>query len=512
MPGKVRTDLFDPDAARKLPQQRIPAWGALVAPRRFEASSGDDLAAAQEQMVEALRGLGYVDDRGGKPRATAEGAGTEAGHERPKAMYHRNLATWLMNENRFADAERELVAANAVEPMPKTFWMISEARAARGDLSGARQALEEAFVALPDSMDPSAVLWLVELDLRAGNPDQAEAVLAGRRELAQREPAVRMVAEGRIAEARGDGARARSLFLEALDRDPRQTRAAERIAALAATPAERAVLVPYLERGLALDERIELYWKMLGLIRLEGGDATGAATALRHAVELEPADEELAMTFATALMRSDRAADARTVYERMAAAGTRRAPAWVNLGSLRAEAGDWLGARAAWEQAIALGADSPQLRAGLAEARRRTGGSVERSRGRAVPSSAQPVAERDAGPERRRAPRVHGAAQAGARVPDRPRGPLAHDEGAEPRHRDPFAPVERVRDHAVLGVRAEQRLHDASRGGLRQARARREPLDQLLTVHRVPPGRFGAAPERCTATRGVAPARARAAR
>lgn len=79
------------------------------------------------------------------------------------------------------------------------------------------------------------------------------------------------------------------------------------------------------------------------------------------------------MTFATALMRSGRSADARGVYERLAAAGTRRAPAWVNLGSLRAQAGDWRGARAAWEHAVELGADSPQLQAGLAEARRRTG-------------------------------------------------------------------------------------------------------------------------------------------
>jgi tetratricopeptide (TPR) repeat protein len=373
----VRTDLFDPAVAARLPRQRIPSWAALVAPRRYETASGEEIAAAQEQMVEALKGLGYVDDRETRPKDAAGGGGSgdsSGGGDRPTVMYHRNLATFLMNEDRFADAERELLRANEVELQPKTFWLLSEARAARGDVRGARQALEDGLAALPDKTEPSTVLWLVELALREGDTAGAEAVLARQAALLEREPAVRATAEGRIAEAKGDLPGARIRYLESLRRDPRQTRAAERVVALSSTPAERAALVPFLEQALARDQQIELYWKMLGLIRLEGGDAPGAAAALTHAAELEPADEEVAMTLATALMRSGRSADARVIYERMAAAGTRRPPAWVNLGSLRAQLGDWRGARAAWERAIELGADSPQLRAGLAEARRRTGG------------------------------------------------------------------------------------------------------------------------------------------
>jgi tetratricopeptide (TPR) repeat protein len=374
MPGQARADLLEASAAGRLPQQRIPSWAALVAPRRYENASGEELEAAQEQMVEALKGLGYVDDRAGRPSGGSGTGADPSGADRPNVMYHRNLATFLMNEDRFADAERELLRANEVELQPKTFWLLSEARAARGDVRGARQALEQGLAALPDKTEPSTVLWLVELALREGDPAGAEAVLARQSALLAREPAVRATAEGRVAEAKGDAAGARARYLEALRIDPRQSRAAERVAALSTTPAERAELVPYLEQALARDQQIELYWKMLGLIRLEGGNAPGAAAALARAAELEPGDEELAMTLATALARAGRPADARIVYERLAAAGTQRAPAWVNLGSLRAQAGDWRGARAAWERAIELGADSPQLRAGLAEARRRTGG------------------------------------------------------------------------------------------------------------------------------------------
>jgi Flp pilus assembly protein TadD len=113
---------------------------------------------------------------------------------------------------------------------------------------------------------------------------------------------------------------------------------------------------------------------MLGLIRMERGDGSGAIEALTHAAELEPNDEEVAMTLGTALLRGGREAEARRVYERLAAAGSKRAGVWVNVGALRAQAGDWPGARQAWERAAELGADSPQFRAGLEEARRRTGG------------------------------------------------------------------------------------------------------------------------------------------
>ena len=87
-------------------------------------------------------------------RALASGSGKN-GKQKPKVMYYRNLATWLMNENRFADAERELVQANQVEKLPKTYWLLSEARVARGDVRGARQALEEGFREVSDGMTPA---------------------------------------------------------------------------------------------------------------------------------------------------------------------------------------------------------------------------------------------------------------------------------------------------------------------------------------------------------------------
>ncbi len=420
MPGRVRDDLLDPAAAARLPRQRVPAWAALVDPRRVETATGEELDAVQAQMVEALKGLGYVDDAKA-PAAPASPGGADAGPggQRPLVNYYRNLATWLMNENRFADAERALLEANAIKKLPKTYSLLSESRAARGDIRGARQALEDGFAAVPDGMPAESTLWLIELLLREGDVAGAEAALERLSATLGKYPAVRNVAQGRIAEARGDAARARSLYLQALAVDPRQTRAAERFAALAAGPAERAALVPYLERGLAADARIEVYWKMLGLMRLEAGDGAGALAALQRAAELEPNDEELAMTLATVLVRSG---PQRGGPRDLRAVGDGREPARAGVGQPGKPAGP--GRRLArGTRGLGAGARAGGRQPAVAE---RAGGGaapdgrVARSGPTNRPCRAQRSRSRSAMPGRnaaaRRAPTVRGAPVRGSRI------------------------------------------------------------------------------------------------
>ncbi len=372
MPGKVRTDLFEPAVRKLLPLDRIPSWDPVVPPRTWAEMDDEDLARVREEMLEQLRGLGYIGDAGGSSRKTSAPAPEKVdGQQTPRVTYWRNLATWYMNQDRFADAERALLAANRVKKLPKTYWLLSEARAARGDLPGAIAALEEGFRELPGKMTPEAVRWLVELHLRQGDLAAAERALESHGDLVARDEATRQTILGRIAEARGDRDAARKHYLAALRADPRQARAAERYAALAETPEDRAVLLPLLRRGVRQDPKIELYWKMIGLVLTEQGDVAGAAEAFHRAAELDPADDRLRVNEAIALLRAGREAEAAAVLEELAERKTRVPAAWINLGLVRARAGKWEGALAAFEEARRLGARSPVVEKGIAEAQRR---------------------------------------------------------------------------------------------------------------------------------------------
>lgn len=375
MPGEVRRDLFEPSVAAKLPAQRIPSWDLLVPPRHFGGASDAELEEAQAQLLDTLRGLGYVDDAPASrpahtPATTAEGA-----EARPAATYYRNLATWYLNQDRFEDAETVLRQANELTPLPKTYWLISESRAARGDLDGAIAALKEGFQKLPQDVSATNVLWLLQLQLRQKDLAGAEATLAARRTLVEREPSSLALAEGLLAEARGDEPLARSRYLAALDHDPREARAAERYAALAKTAEERAALLPHIQAGLAADQRIETYWQMLGLLLAEKQDARGSWAAFQRALELDPRSSVLRMNAAAAAARVGELAAAEALLTSLARDGVKIPAVYVNLGSLRAGHRDWTGAAAAWRQAIALGADTPQLRQALADVERRAGSS-----------------------------------------------------------------------------------------------------------------------------------------
>lgn len=375
MPGRVRDDILQPAAAARLPAQRTPEWSSLVAQRSYAQSpDGGDLDEMRQEMVEQLRALGYVgggltDDES----ADVETTPGATGEERPQVTFYRNKATWMMNEDRFAEAEAALLEANRLKKLPKTYSLLSEARAAQGNLEGAARALDDGFEEFPDKMPASAVLWLVELQLERGDIGAAAQALDRGRAARGPEAAPLIVAQGRIAEARGDTTAARQTYLRALEADPREVRAAQRYAGLAPSAAEKARLEPYLRQALELDPRIEIYWQMLGLIRLDQGDPAGAADAFGEAADLDPAAEGNRLNEALARLQAGQPRRARPLLEALAARGSRHPGVWVNLGNLRAGAGDWAGARSAWERAVGLGADSPRLGELLEEADRRLG-------------------------------------------------------------------------------------------------------------------------------------------
>ena len=372
MPGRVRLDLFDRETAARIISRRITSWDALVAERVYPDGS-EDVDEATLEAVEELRALGYV---GGGAAGEDDAENHETGSDgdlHRQATFYRNKATWLINQDRFMEAEQALLEANRLKPLPKTWSLISETRAAMNDTAGAVQALEEGFSAFPDKMPRSAVLWLVELYLKLGDEQGARDALNRFGESGYGGDVPLAVARGRLAEAGGQIEAAKRAYLEALQTDPREVRAAQRFAALAATPAERSSLEPMIRNGLQLDPRIEIYWQMLGMLLLEAGDPAGASTAFSRAGDLDPGDPDNRIQAANAAMKAGLRDRARGIYEDLAAAEVGVPAVWVNLGSLRAGSGDWDGALTAWFKAKELGAAGPQLEAGIAEGKRRTG-------------------------------------------------------------------------------------------------------------------------------------------
>ncbi len=366
MRGPLRVDWFQEEVVSRLPQDRIATWDALVPPRIYDAASSEDLDEAQERLLENLRGLGYIGDVGGtspRPLRNEPPSRTEEGVQaRPGVTYWRNLATFFLNENRFDAAEEALVRADREDPLPKTRWLLSEARAGRGDVAGAIRALEDGFRDFPKEMPPEAIVWMIELMLRAGEIGRAESTVAAHRDALRAAPAMEHLAVGRIAEAQGRRADALSLYLAALAADPRTVRAAERFAALVNSREERSRLLPVIRKALDLDPRIEVYWKMLALLRAEAGDVAGAASSFLRAAELEPDNEKAQVDAAVWAERAGSTEVAQKLYEGLALRRTKIASVWLSLGSLRADSGDRSGAEAAWRQALQLGADPGLVR------------------------------------------------------------------------------------------------------------------------------------------------------
>ena len=75
-----------------------------------------------------------------------------------------------MRQRRYRDAEAELLQANERQPRAKTYAMLSEAVANDGRFADAAAALEAGWKQLPDEMEPSSLLWIVELQLLARRP------------------------------------------------------------------------------------------------------------------------------------------------------------------------------------------------------------------------------------------------------------------------------------------------------------------------------------------------------
>jgi tetratricopeptide (TPR) repeat protein len=283
-----------------------------------------------------------------------------------------------MRQGQYRDAESELLLANERFPRAKTYAMLSEARAADGRFVEASAALEEGWNLIPDEMEPSSLLWIVELQLLSG--DREAAATKARRWAPKMSAAVRHAVDGRIAEAGGDATAAATLYRQALDEDPLLVRVTLRLRSIEAAGGTPFSLEPFLTSTLATHPQIDTYWDLAGQFALARGDYSLAVERFRRATDIEPENGEYLGHLASAYAAAGRADEARTALSWAVRFPPRETEGWMAIGAGWDRLGETDRAVAAFDKARESAGAGPNPDIGAALALARAGRMVQARR------------------------------------------------------------------------------------------------------------------------------------
>lgn len=404
MRGRVLEEAIDPEYLAAHPPSRIPSYEEVGPARVLPPLTSSP--EAQQEMVENLQALGYVGPvpepgpQGGSMARPGSrvGAGTAAvgeraaagqspapgeesspagGAEGTRVSYHRNLATFFMKAGRLDEAAAQLRIANAVKPLPKSYELLSEIRAAKGDVAGAIAELEAGLRTFPE-MEPEAVLWMVDLRLGEGRPDLAAEAFARWRPRLTR-PALVAACEGKLAAASGDEARAIDLLMTALREEPTLSQAAIAVAPLLDARGRLTELEAPLARAIEAEARLDEYQNLMGLIRLQQGRPSEALASMARALDIDPLNARFLENFTVAARAAGKLDLAVERYKSAVREISAGASVWAGYGRLLGALRRPAEASSAFEKAHLLGERSASTYAGYA-ASLFEGGRRERSR------------------------------------------------------------------------------------------------------------------------------------
>jgi tetratricopeptide (TPR) repeat protein len=335
MSGRLLSGAIDPGALRRRPPSRTKSY-ELVGSRLEHAAAVTTDPEVMREMMANLKALGYVggtDDPMPRPSeaSSANGPSVDAGAVETQFFFHRNLAVSYMRQGRYRDAESELVLANERSPRAKTYAMLSEARAADGRFADASATLEEGWSRLPDEMEPSSLLWIVELQLLSG--DRAAAAATAQRWAPRMSEAVRHAVEGRIAEEGGDAESAATHYRHALDEDPLLVRIALRLQSIEAANGRPLALEPFLTTTLAAHPEVDTYWDLAGQLAMTRRDLSSAVLRFRRATDIEPENAEYLGHLASAYAADGRSGDAREALQWAERFPPREPEGWMAIGA-----------------------------------------------------------------------------------------------------------------------------------------------------------------------------------
>jgi tetratricopeptide (TPR) repeat protein len=333
---------------------------------------------AEAELLDNLRALGYIGGDETSPTAEpaaaplaqsaavggAAGGATGAGAD-TQVFYHRNLATYFLKRQDYAQAVEQLLLANERQKMPKTYQMLSEAYLGLGRRQDALAALRESLDALKEA-DAEPVLWLVQIQLQ--DPGGRSAAEADARRYAARtavRPGLDDAIGGLFDEASGNAAAAIRRYRASFAADPLRVLVAQRLYALEPPERRQALLLPALRSAVGKDPRLDEYQNLLGVLLAEAGRDEEALAAFRQALEVDPDNARFAVNLGGAYVRLGRWAEAAEAYELASALSPSPGTA-LKLGSVYRRLKRPERALAAFEQARALGDSSPGPFLGIA--------------------------------------------------------------------------------------------------------------------------------------------------
>jgi len=382
MPGRLLDGAIDPALLASRRPAKTKSYELVGAKLEHAAAVQTDPEVMREMMAN-LKALGYVGGSDDSPPSHAAPAGEkvsagEGAVADTQFFFHRNLAVSYMRQRRFREAESELLLANERRPLGKTYAMLSQARASDGRLAEASAALEEGWSRVPDDMEPSSLLWIVELQLLAGDRNTAGAM--AQRWAPKMTEAVHHAVDGRLAEAGGDTKTAVEHYRQALAKDPLLVRIALRLQTIEASEGRPFAQEAFLTSTLDSHPEIDAYWDLVGQLSLARGDVPAAIERFRRATDIEPENVAYLGHLASAEAAAGHGAEAREALSWADRFPPSDAEGWMAVGAAWDRLGETERAVAAFGSArhatgagpgADLGAALALARAGrLADARR----------------------------------------------------------------------------------------------------------------------------------------------
>jgi Flp pilus assembly protein TadD len=297
MSGKVLEKALTAGFLAAHPIQRVPSYEGLGGPgagegeeaRRAEALSG----AAEEEIVEQLRSLGYIGGGAARPPAPVPPAigapiapAGPAGV--PTLLYHTNLAAVHLAKRQFDQAEAEYRKALAIEPeAPEALTGLAVLEEARGRPERALEILRG--LALTDPGETPARLGrMAEIYVRIGRAADGVAYFQGLRGASDRFETARQVALGVVLAAAGRPAESERALATALSLDPASLPALQEMFTLLDGEGRAAAMEPRLREAIRREPKAGMLHNWLGLVLKRRGDVRAAEFEFRQAIEVAP--------------------------------------------------------------------------------------------------------------------------------------------------------------------------------------------------------------------------------
>lgn len=342
MPGRVIQEAIDESFLKRYPVRFIPSYESVGRPldedRPIVASS-----AADQELVENLRSLGYVGGGAGTPPAGGETGGVAAVPEGGAAedtliTAHLNEAGIFLKSKDYARAQAALDEALRAQPgyIPALQLQIELADAQKDYARSIRVA--RSIIETNADQDRAVYLKLGHAYRDADRTGEGIAYFQGLRVERPDVPEIRaalgslLLKEGKVEDAERE-------LVEALKMNPALSDPLADLHTLYRGTPRVLTLEPIVRRGLELDDKSLVHLNWMGMIYEWKRDIPEAERTFKRALELDPDYAPTMANLGALYGRNGRLREAVDILKRAVAKDPDNVESWVNLGAAQGRMG-----------------------------------------------------------------------------------------------------------------------------------------------------------------------------